>query len=113
MSLALRDQTIAGMRKEVQKRREMLLDKMREIGKTHEDNPRLKEISEAYRTYFETELERKEKQKNALIALSEHIDELVADNNIALAEARYHQKDILREIRTIEKEKNKILRALE
>jgi predicted transcriptional regulator len=116
MDLARRDQTIARMESEKEEREEMLLDKLCKLRQVQEDNDMLKDVVQEYQKYFVELRNKKIGQKAALQTISEYIDELVEEGDTTkevIRDGKYHQKAVLKEMRKLNQEIEKISRNID
>ena len=111
MTLAQRDLYLVRIEKEMNKKKEFLLNKYNYLGEMEEDNEYLKVIRNDYNHYYNYIKKEKQDQVDAMNLLRDYIDELIVDGKMTdedLESAESEQEKILTEIETIKNDLDKI-----
>ena len=111
MTLAQRDLYLVRIEKEMNKKKEFLLNKYNYLGEMEEDNEYLKVIRNDYNHYYNYIKKEKQDQVDAMNLLRDYIDELIVDGKMTdedLESAESEQEKILTEIDTIKNDLDKI-----
>ena len=106
MTLAERDQYVMIIENEIQKRRELLLEKRKHLKKVRNQNEFLEEVIRDYGKYYGYIVEQKEEQMRALDMLNKYINGLIEKENMTsenLKDAKKEQKKIIYEMKKIKK----------
>ena len=104
MSLAERDQMLMRIEHEINKKRQMLVDKRKHLKKVMNQNEFLKEVMGDYTKYYGVIMEQKQEQMRALEMLNKYIDGLIQTEKLTsenIKDARKEQKKILYEVKKI------------
>lgn len=106
MTLSERDQYVMIIENEIQKRRELLLEKRKHLKKVRNQNEFLEEVISDYGKYYGYIVEQKQEQMRALDMLNKYINDLIEKENMTsenLKDAKQEQKKIIYEIKKIKK----------
>ena len=106
MTLSERDQYVMIIENEIQKRRELLLEKRNYLKKVRNQNEFLEEVISDYGKYYGYIVEQKQEQMRALDMLNKYINGLIEKENMTsenLKDAKQEQKKIIYEIKKIKK----------
>ena len=106
MSLAKRDKSINTMIIELEKKRQHLKNKYKELHNAAADNELLKDVLEDYLTYYDTLKSEKTRQYNALNKALHHIDSIEINDESTLYNVKIDQKEITKEMKRINAEIN-------
>lgn len=102
MSLAKRDKAINTMIIELEKKRQLLKNKYKELHNAAAENELMKDVLEDYLTYYDTIKNEKNQQHAALNKLLHHIDSVEINDDRTLYNVKVDQKEINKEIKRIE-----------
>jgi hypothetical protein len=106
MTLSERDQYVMIIENEIQKRRELLLEKRKHLKKVRNQNEFLEEVISDYGKYYGYIVEQKQEQMRALDMLNKYINDLIEKENMTsenLKDAKQEQKKIINKIKKIKK----------
>ena len=106
MTLSERDQYVMIIENEIQKRRELLLEKRNYLKKVRNQNEFLEEVISDYGKYYGYIVEQKQEQMRALDMLNKYINGLIEKENMTsenLKDAKQEQKKIIYEMKKIKK----------
>ena len=106
MTLYERDQYVMIIENEIQKRRELLLEKRKHLKKVRNQNEFLEEVISDYGKYYGYIVEQKQEQMRALDMLNKYINDLIEKENMTsenLKDAKQEQKKIIYEMKKIKK----------
>jgi hypothetical protein len=106
MTLSERDQYVMIIENEIQKRRELLLEKRKQLKKVRNQNEFLEEVISDYGKYYGYIVEQKQEQMRALDMLNKYINGLIEKENMTsenLKDAKQEQKKIIYEMKKIKK----------
>ena len=106
MTLSERDQYVMIIENEIQKRRELLLEKRKHLKKVRNQNEFLEEVISDYGKYYGYIVEQKQEQMRALDMLNKYINGLIEKENMTsenLKDAKQEQKKIIYEMKKIKK----------
>ena len=106
MTLSERDQYVMIIENEIQKRRELLLEKRNHLKKVRNQNEFLEEVISDYGKYYGYIVEQKQEQMRALDMLNKYINGLIEKENMTsenLKDAKQEQKKIIYEMKKIKK----------
>ncbi len=104
LTLAERDVYLTNVYDEIRKRKKMLFDKFRTIKENEEKNEFLNLVKRDYQNYYDFILEEKEKQAEAMGALSAYVNNIIVDGGLTdedLEMSRRDHEKIVQEIGTI------------
>lgn len=104
--LAERDRYIMIIENEIQKRRELLLEKRKHLKKVMNQNEFLEQVMIDYSKYYGYIVEQKQEQMRALDMLNKYINGLIEKENMTsenLKDAKKEQKKIIYEMKKIKK----------
>jgi len=108
MPLAKRDKSINTMIIELEKKRQNLKNKYKELHNAAADNELLKDVLEDYLTYYDTLKNEKTRQYDALNKTLHHIDSIEINDESTLYNVKIDQKEILKEMKRINAEINNL-----
>lgn len=106
MTLAERDKYVMIIENEIQKRRELLLEKRNHLKKVMNQNEFLEQVMSDYSKYYGYIVEQKQEQMRALDMLNKYINGLIEKENMTsenLKDAKKEQKKIIYEMKKIKK----------
>lgn len=112
MRLSERDLQLIYIEKEIKHRREMLIQKKRELENKSKINEFLGTLKSDYNKYYDHMVKEKQDQYNALLLLNEYLSDLkktdkLVENQIRVAD--HDQKDIMKEIAKVKRELDELL----
>ena len=112
MRLSERDLQLIYIEKEIKHRREMLIQKKRELENKSKINEFLGTLKSDYNKYYDQMVKEKQEQYNALLLLNEYLSDLkktdkLVENQIMVA--NHDQKDIMKEIAKVKRELDELL----
>lgn len=112
MRLSERDLQLIYIEKEIKHRREMLIQKKRELENKYKINEFLGSLKSDYNKYYDQMVKEKQEQYNALLLLNEYLSDLkktdkLVENQIRVAD--HDQKDIMKEIAKVKRELDELL----
>ena len=112
MRLSERDLQLIYIEKEIKHRREMLIQKKRELENKSKINEFLGTLKSDYNKYYDHMVKEKQDQYNALLLLNEYLSDLkktdkLVENQIMVA--NHDQKDIMKEIAKVKRELDELL----
>jgi len=107
LSLAERDLQILKFEEEIQKRKNLLVKKKKELNEKQKLNQFLEHVKDDYYNYYDYILNEKQKQYDSLMLLKEYINELIKTEDLKneqIIAAKYDEKEIIKEINKIKSE---------
>jgi len=116
MSVAQKDMYLIKISDEIKNRRQLLLDKKKELEQKEKLNEFLGTVRQEYRNYYNHIIKEKEQQYEALRLLKTYLDDLATTEksmNSQLKHAKYDQKQILQEMDTIRVELDDIMKKVD
>ena len=93
LTLAERDVYLTNVYDELRKRKKMLLDKFRAIKENEEKNEFLNLVKRDYQNYYDFILEEKEKQAEAMGALSAYVNNIIVDGGLTDEDLEISRRD--------------------
>lgn len=111
MTLAQRDLYLIRIDQEINKKKQILLEKYNYLGQVEEDNQYLKVVRNDYNHYYNYIQKEKQDQVDAMNLIRDYIDELIIDGKMTdedLESAQNDQEKILREIDNIKSDLDEI-----
>jgi hypothetical protein len=112
LTLSQRDIFLFEIEKQIKNKKNMILNKRKEIKKKQKINFFLDNVKNDYQRYFEYILREKQQQYYAMELLNKYIEDLIKTNKLAendLQKAKHDQREILSEIGKIKKEIDEII----
>lgn len=112
MSLAQRDMYLMKINDEIKNRRQLLLDKKKELEQKEKLNEFLSTVRQEYRNYYNHIVHEKQQQYEALRLLKTYLDDLATTEksmNNKMKNAKYDQREILQEMDNIRVELDNII----
>ena len=113
MTLAQRDMYLMKINDEIKNRRQLLLDKKKELEHKEKLNEFLGTVRQEYRNYYNHILHEKQQQYEALRLLKTYLDDLSTTEksmNNKMRNAKYDQREILQEMDNIRVELDGIMK---
>jgi len=113
MSLAKRDIQIKQLEKEIKNRKQLLVNKKKELEENTKINHYLEGVKEEYIKYYNFTIKEKQEQYDALMILNQYIDELIKSDTLLkedLRAAKHEQSSILKEINKIKSDLDDLLK---
>lgn len=104
MALAQRDMYLMKINDEIKKRRQLLLEKKKELEQKEKLNEFLSTVRQEYRNYYNHIIHEKQQQYEALRLLKTYLDDLATTEksmNNKMRNAKYDQRQILQEMDNI------------
>jgi hypothetical protein len=104
MNLATKDQQFIELQQLIELKRKMLLEKQKKYKKIIKQNHFLEEIKNDYSNYSNYIMKQKQEQIQALEILHNYVKDLTISGNLSkqnLKDARYEQKKIIKELKSI------------
>jgi len=112
MSLAKRDLQILQLQKEIKNRKQLLVNKRKELEENHKINHYLEGVKKEYNKFYDFTIKEKQEQYDALLKLKKYMDDLISSETLvkdALRGAKHEQAIIMKEINKIKTELNKLI----
>lgn len=112
MSIGERDKQLSIIETEIKKRKELLLQKTKEIEQDKNNNKYLENVSKNYKTYYDTVIKEKQQQHDSMMLLKEYLDDLIKNEKITtrqIQDAKRTQRSIILEIEKITQELKNIV----
>jgi hypothetical protein len=112
MTVAQRDIYLMKINDEIKNRRQLLLDKKKELEQKEKLNEFLSTVRQEYRNYYNHIIHEKQQQYEALKLLKTYLDDLATTEtsmNNKMRNAKYDQKEILQEMDAIRVELDGII----
>jgi hypothetical protein len=113
LSLAQKDKYLEKIDNEINKRRNLILEKMKKIEKKKRVNHFLEEVKEDYHKYYQYIIQEKQQQYNSMMTIKNYLDDLIITEKLAnneLKNIKYDQNHILHEMDKIQLELNKLIK---
>ena len=107
ITLGVRDRRLKEIEDAIQFRKQLLLEKRKELQQKSKINEYLTDVQKSYNKYYEKELKEKALQADALKAIKEHLETIIKADTLLeheLEEAESDKKELEKEITKIEKE---------
>lgn len=114
MSLAQRDMYLMKINDEIKNRRQLLLDKKKELEQKEKLNEFLGTVRQEYRNYYNHIVHEKQQQYESLRLLKTYLDDLATTEksmNNKMKNAKYDQREILQEMDNIRGELDGIMKS--
>lgn len=112
LTLADRDLYLLQIDEEIKNKRQLLLNKKKEIEMKNKQNENLLDVKSEYNKYYNYIITEKQKQYKALDMLKQYVDDLINTEKVVdeqLTDAKRDQKKIVKEISKIKEELNSII----
>ena len=112
MSIGERDKQLSIIETEIKKRKELLLQKTKEIEQDKTNNKYLENVSKNYKNYYDTVIKEKQQQHDSMVLLKEYLDDLIKNEKITsrqIQDAKRRQQSIILEIEKITQELKNIV----
>jgi hypothetical protein len=113
MSLAKRDLQILQLEKEIKNRKQLLVNKKKELEENYKLNHYLEGVKKDYNKYYDSTMKEKQQQYDALMLLKQYLDDLISSDSLAKEElrtAKHEQQTIIKEINKIKTELDDLLK---
>jgi hypothetical protein len=113
MSLAKRDLQILQLEKEIKNRKQLLVNKKKELEENYKLNHYLEGVKKDYNKYYESTIKEKQQQYDALMLLKQYLDDLISSESLAKEElrtAKHEQQTIIKEINKIKTELDDLIK---
>ena len=111
--LAKRDLQILQLEKEIKIRKQLLINKRKELEENNKINHYLEGIKKKYNNYYENAIEEKQQQYDALLLIKQYLDDLISSEKLSdedLRSAKHEQKVIIKEINKVKSELEDLLK---
>jgi len=112
ISIGSKDKQISILENEIKKRKEMLLLKTKELEQDKNNNKYLEDISNQYKTYYDTVVNEKKQQHASMMILKEYLEDLIKNEKITgrqIHDAKREQREIILEMSKITQELKNII----
>jgi hypothetical protein len=103
LSIGERDLYIQKMKSEIKNKKQLLLDETRSIETIKKSNKLLEGVYSNYKKYYETTVNEKQQQYDAMMLLKEYLDELGKDENMTAHDIKKMKRDQNHIVSEIEK----------
>jgi hypothetical protein len=113
LSLAKRDLQILQLEKEIKNRKQLLVNKKKELDENQKINHYLEGVKKEYNKYYEFTIKEKQEQYDALMLLKQYLDDLISSDSLLkdeLRSAKHEQSSIIKEINKIKSELDDLLK---
>jgi len=105
-TLAQRDLKLIQIKQAIQKKKQFILNKRKELLQKTKSNTYLENVKNDYETYYNQLVKQKQQQYEAMMLLKEYNDDIIKNSKLIdneLSVAKHTQKDLLSEISKIKK----------
>ena len=116
MNLATKDQQFIELQQLIELKRKMLLEKQKKYKKIIKQNHFLEEIKNDYSNYSNYIMKQKQEQIQALEILHNYVKDLTISGNLSkqnIKDARYEQKKIIKELKSIKHNLDEVVQSNE
>ena len=113
ITLAQRDLYLKQIELEIQNKRQLIINKKKDIDKKVKVNDYLEGVKADYEQYYNHAIKEKEQQHTAMMLLKQYNEDMMKSAKLLDSElriAKYEQKDILSEIDKIKKEMDEMIK---
>jgi hypothetical protein len=113
LPLAKRDLQILQLEKEIKNRKQLLVNKKKELDENHKINHYLEGVKKEYNKYYELTIKEKQEQYDALMLIKQYLDDLITSESLLKDELRavkHDQSNIIKEINKIKSELDDLLK---
>jgi hypothetical protein len=113
LPLAKRDLQILQLENEIKNKKQLLLNKKKELDENQKINHYLEGVKKEYKKYYELIIKEKQEQYNALILIKQYLDDLMSSKTLLKDELRAvknDQSNIINEINKIKSELDDLLK---
>lgn len=112
MNLAERDLILSQIERQIKAKKELLIQKSKQLKKKEKINEFLDDVKNDYNKYYNYILREKQQQLQAMTILSEYLDDLVNSEKLVnnqLKSAKIDQRQILEEMSKIKRELDELV----
>ena len=113
LTLAQRDLYLKQIELEIQNKRQLIINKKKDIDKKSKVNEYLEGVKADYSKYYNHAVKEKQQQHTAMMLLKQYNEDMMKSAKLLDSElrvAKYEQKDILNEIDKIKKEMDEMIK---
>ena len=112
ITLSERDLFLYDIEDQIMARRQLILEKTKEIKKKEKVNHFLQDVVNDYKKYYDYIIQERQQQYNSMKTLQVYLDDLMKTEKLAnyeLKQAKRDQKDLLKEMDKIKEELDKLI----
>lgn len=111
--LAKRDLQIIKLEKEIESRKQLLINKRKELEENNKINHHLEGVKQKYNKYYENTIKEKQQQYDAILLIKQYLDEIINSKQLSnedLRTAKHEQNTIMKEIEKVKSELEDLLK---